>query len=573
MGRGEEVSYADRHCAPSAAATPAAASPTPATSANASPAAGTSNAPVSSAPDASPTAPAASAPALAPPPLASPASAALVTLGLALLIASNLMLLNGFSPATAPVASAEAAGAATFASVFHIGELLAFAGGAGAAGLILALAGRRCGPLPGLPLLLAGGALAFIGLAALWMKQGIDPANLTIPDALLCGAPIGAGNSLLFALWARIFGGLSPRAAATGTVLAAGLGIAASTLTPLALGHAHQVEMWMTIQLGTCAAAAWLLSRPKPQPADEHAVSNACTVFLDADTSTANARCPDIPCESIGSQSRQRHAPRAEGRLAVLGLTLFLFILGVYWRSFSTAVFYSELLEGAVALGTAVLVAGAALLLRERPRTVFRIALPLGAVLLLADPFLSFDGTQPMAPSGASWTVCLVVFLAAGCDAVFARAAENGGAGADRPAGAAQALWSGGLFLGVLSGGVTDPYGFKLAVTVVMVLFLGALLVSYARHPAGETRPPATTPTPAPVKLTVQDKVHRATGTYRLSAREAEVLEYLIQGRGEAYIAEALFISVSTVKTHRKNIYRKMGVSGREDLLDWSARQ
>ena len=488
--------------------------------------------------------------------------AILAILGLGLLTASNLMLLNGFSPATAPAGSAEGTGAATFASVFHIGELLAFAGGMAASGVALALVGRRRSPLPWLPLLLTGGAFAFIGLAALWMKQGIDPANLTIPDALLCGAPIGAGNGLLFALWARVFDVLSPRAAVMGSVAAVGLGIAASTLVPLTLGHAHQVETWMTIQLGTCLAAAGALRKETPSNTEDDAGASAHAAPAAASADTA-------PPSTLG---RATKGSRAEDRLAVLGLALFLFVLGVYWRSFSTAIFYSELLEGVVALGAAALIAGASLLLRGRPRSVFRIVLPLGAVLLLADPFLSFDGARPMAPSGASWTVCLVVFLATGYDAVFARTGDT--SRTIRTAGAAQALWSAGLLAGVLSGEVTDPYGFKLVVTVVMVLFLAALLISYTHHPADETRS-ATAPALAsePATPTAEDIVRCAADAYHLSAREAEVLGYLIQGRGEAYIAEALFISVSTVKTHRKNIYRKMNLGGREELLDWYAQQ
>lgn len=539
MSSGESASQPNPHRASSAPTAPSSASPASAASADAD----------------APTAAALTF-------CASPAFIILAILGLGLLTASNLMLLNGFSPATAPAGSTEGAGAATFASVFHIGELLAFTGGMAASGVALALVGRRRNPLPWLPLLLTGGAFAFIGLAALWMKQGIDPANLTIPDALLCGAPIGAGNGLLFALWARVFNGLSPRAAVVGAATAVGFGIAASTLVPLALGHAHQVETWMTIQLGTCLAAAGALRKETPGNTEDDAADPAHAV-------PAAASADTTPPSVLG---RATKGSRTENLLAVLGLALFFFVLGVYWRSFSTAIFYSELLEGVVALVASALVAGAALLLRGRPRSVFRIVLPLGAVLLLADPFLSFDGARPMAPSGASWTVCLVVFLAAGYDAVFSRVAQSGRT--IRTAGAAQALWSVGLLAGVLSGEVTDPYGFKLVVTAVMVLFLAALLVSYARHPADEARQAlAPAPAPEPATPTAEDIVRRAADAYHLSVREAEVLGYLIQGRGEAYIAEALFISVSTVKTHRKNIYRKMNLGGREELLDWYARQ
>ena len=55
---------------------------------------------------------------------------------------------------------------------------------------------------------------------------------------------------------------------------------------------------------------------------------------------------------------------------------------------------------------------------------------------------------------------------------------------------------------------------------------------------------------------------------HRLSRREREILAYLVQGRGAPYIAEQEIISLNTVKTHVKRIYAKVGVHGREELLD-----
>ncbi|MEM7416611.1 MAG: response regulator transcription factor [Gemmatimonadota bacterium] len=48
-----------------------------------------------------------------------------------------------------------------------------------------------------------------------------------------------------------------------------------------------------------------------------------------------------------------------------------------------------------------------------------------------------------------------------------------------------------------------------------------------------------------------------------LSRRERELLEKIVEGHTEAAIAEALFISPHTVRTHVKNIYRKLQVSSR----------
>lgn len=53
-----------------------------------------------------------------------------------------------------------------------------------------------------------------------------------------------------------------------------------------------------------------------------------------------------------------------------------------------------------------------------------------------------------------------------------------------------------------------------------------------------------------------------------LSARETEVFFLLAKGRGIEHIQNKLCISGHTVKTHTYNIYRKMGINSREELLD-----
>jgi len=67
---------------------------------------------------------------------------------------------------------------------------------------------------------------------------------------------------------------------------------------------------------------------------------------------------------------------------------------------------------------------------------------------------------------------------------------------------------------------------------------------------------PRTTTTAAPETL----------GPELLTPREADVLEHLQAGRSNAEIALALSVSVETIRTHRRNIYRKLGVRTRREL-------
>lgn len=52
-----------------------------------------------------------------------------------------------------------------------------------------------------------------------------------------------------------------------------------------------------------------------------------------------------------------------------------------------------------------------------------------------------------------------------------------------------------------------------------------------------------------------------------LTPREMDVLKYIIEGCSNGEIAEKLYISVHTVKNHVTNIFRKLGVKDRSQLI------
>jgi DNA-binding NarL/FixJ family response regulator len=60
-------------------------------------------------------------------------------------------------------------------------------------------------------------------------------------------------------------------------------------------------------------------------------------------------------------------------------------------------------------------------------------------------------------------------------------------------------------------------------------------------------------------------------GPELLTPREADVLDHLRQGLSNAEIALALHVSIETVRTHRRNIYRKLGVRTRRELAGLTA--
>jgi len=57
-----------------------------------------------------------------------------------------------------------------------------------------------------------------------------------------------------------------------------------------------------------------------------------------------------------------------------------------------------------------------------------------------------------------------------------------------------------------------------------------------------------------------------------LTTREYEVLQLLTQGRSNAEMAEQLFLSLSTIKTHVSNLFVKMEVKSRTQAIEKAKR-
>jgi NarL family two-component system response regulator LiaR len=90
------------------------------------------------------------------------------------------------------------------------------------------------------------------------------------------------------------------------------------------------------------------------------------------------------------------------------------------------------------------------------------------------------------------------------------------------------------------------------------------LVAALERIAEGETVAPATHAEPG------DDAVGRWPGDeHGLSARESEVLALVCQGYGNEDIARRAFLSLSTVKTHLRTIFRKLGVENRTQAALW----
>jgi DNA-binding CsgD family transcriptional regulator len=65
-----------------------------------------------------------------------------------------------------------------------------------------------------------------------------------------------------------------------------------------------------------------------------------------------------------------------------------------------------------------------------------------------------------------------------------------------------------------------------------------------------------------------RERIDMIAEQYGLSFRQKEIMKLLVKGRDSKYITEHLNISRSTAKTHVYNLYRKINIHSRQELLD-----
>lgn len=73
---------------------------------------------------------------------------------------------------------------------------------------------------------------------------------------------------------------------------------------------------------------------------------------------------------------------------------------------------------------------------------------------------------------------------------------------------------------------------------------------------------------PTDKKRRFTDKCLAVAARCGLSERETEIMTLFAKGRNLAYIQEQLYLSKSTVSTHRQHIYQKLGVHSSQEMID-----
>lgn len=95
--------------------------------------------------------------------------------------------------------------------------------------------------------------------------------------------------------------------------------------------------------------------------------------------------------------------------------------------------------------------------------------------------------------------------------------------------------------------------GFILVAAVVLVLMRAK------GKGAAQTAEPSGSDIPLAIRFVAQ--------RYGLTSREEEIASYAMRGYTFSQIAKTLFISVDTVRSHSKNLYRKLGIHKKQELI------
>lgn len=68
-------------------------------------------------------------------------------------------------------------------------------------------------------------------------------------------------------------------------------------------------------------------------------------------------------------------------------------------------------------------------------------------------------------------------------------------------------------------------------------------------------------------QLNWNNQLEKLTSDYGLTKREEEILQLVLRGASNQEIADELYITIGTVKTHIHNIYRKLNITKRSQLM------
>ena len=91
---------------------------------------------------------------------------------------------------------------------------------------------------------------------------------------------------------------------------------------------------------------------------------------------------------------------------------------------------------------------------------------------------------------------------------------------------------------------------------------------TFARQVHDACLMPTREPVPLETDRNARPSIRGKANGYSLTPRETEILSLIAEGMSNKEMAEKLFVSPSTIKTHTKNIFKKLGVRRRMEAVN-----
>lgn len=446
------------------------------------------------------------------------------------------------------------------------------------------------------------GAVCYLGGYALLAGVLNVEAMGSEPLAIIGGVLLGVGSILPAIAWGEYMSMYNMRQALLACALAVGLASALRLIMSFAPTNAAIVLFYALAVVGVALpcvkAVRGTLDQSAENPSSEDAeLENLASQAGVAQGKPAAATQEEAPAP-VGSGQNLKRMLKVAG-MPFLGLLVFAFVMGAR-KTYVFDTVYIEMISDLVA---AILVLPLVLVKMERPLMplIYDVILPIfAAALLTLYAFPAAVDSSWLATMGTYIFYSALVVLALACLCAMAHAREFSPTLIwSMTAVCFAALSLVGILTGTLDAFEEDD-GDSIMQVVNTVYFAIVLIVPILQAwmrkkdesgkdiqsieslesieiaesaeacldapTAQEAEAPATKPA---ANSDLRDRCDHVAERCGLSPRETEVLAYLGRGHGVAFVAESLVVSESTVRTHVKNIYRKLGVSSREELLEF----
>jgi DNA-binding CsgD family transcriptional regulator len=280
--------------------------------------------------------------------------------------------------------------------------------------------------------------------------------------------------------------------------------------------------------------------------------------------------------------SRSRSAPGRGNRFTIVTLGLVLGVVMVMAASID----YEQRITALVFGGTIVFASLVTLLLRVRFRTVYedvarRTLAVFTTLALLPYPFLVVEGK-------IACTCVLLFSITVNMIILIDAIAETSRLRMISPywiTGREGALFLFGVLIGLsgfwyyFTGVSSENFVVAACVLLIIVFALMQIFIENQTYPFFDDESPGGIETGGPAFSQAVSFSTKGGSTWKrkldvvadekgLSPRQKEVMKLLVKGRDVKYIMDHFVISRATAKTHVYNLYRKLGIHSRQELLN-----